>query len=62
MDFISIILGMGLGCLATILGIGIKILYFRLIPYLEIYHFAKNTLKENKGFLEQLGIEEDKEK
>jgi hypothetical protein len=41
MDFISVLIGMAIGCLSTLAGIGIKILYFKLKPYLDTFKAIK---------------------
>jgi hypothetical protein len=52
MDFISILIGILLGSSGVLIGIGLKILYNKIKPYLELFSFAKKELIEpKKGIL-----------
>jgi hypothetical protein len=43
MDFISILIGMGIGVGSVMLGIGLNILYSKLKPYFLAYKVVKGT-------------------
>jgi len=43
MDFISVLIGMGLGAGSVFLGIGLNLLYNRLKPYFMAYKVVKET-------------------
>jgi hypothetical protein len=49
MELISVLVGVILGVFATLTGIGLKILYIKLIPYLSLL----SLVKEGKEDVEQ---------
>jgi hypothetical protein len=66
MDFISVLIGMGLGIISCLIGIGLKILYIKISPLLTVYSAVKqfdNTTEDfYKSFIDNLSENKDKDK